>query len=328
MDAAGSRWQVRPVLAADQAAVRQLFLEAFGHEMTAAQYAWKYGSGPRQGRGDAYGVWEGDRLVAHYGGFPRRLCRGRTRIDAVQIGDVMVAPNRRGLLTRRGPFFHAATSYFSRQLAPAGGSAFAYGFPSKRHLDLGRRLGLYAGADRISAVSFRLDGAEPMPWRYATSRISALDPACAHAAALLAAKLAEDLAPLILVERSPSYLEFRYAGWGDYALHAVRHRLTRKILGFFVIRPTAPERWELLDLLARRRDLPLLLRAARSAAAAMGGTVLELWASAAPAAFLAELGGEVTTTDVEVAVSIWPDAAAAEETRGRFWLLSGDTDFR
>lgn len=326
MSPGDSRWRVRDMTPADQDAMRALFHESFGHEMPPEQFRWKYGDGA----GDGVGVWENDTLVAHYGGFGRLLWIGDTAVAAVQIGDVMVSPRSRGVLTRRGPFVQAATSYFERRLAPRGPAAFAFGFPSRRHLDLGRLLGIYDSADQVADVRWTLHDIAPPGCWYETRRLVRLEGAYVARTERLVAAMRRDLPDRVVGDRSASYLNYRYGGWGDYALYALLLRPLGLLVGLFAIRAPASAggECELLDVIGRLRHFPVLSRAAGAAARTLGAGTLHTWATTAPAAVFARCGATVEPTDVDIAVSTWPDPQAARGTQGRFWLLSGDTDFR
>jgi len=139
-----ARYVLREVGPADTAGVLALFSRAFGTVPPAGWHAWKYGSEGLQGR--AMGLWADDgRLVAHYAGFPRRMLWHGNPVEAIQIGDVMVAPEVRGLLSRRGPFFQVCSAFFDQWVGPGRSFALAFGFPSDRAIRLGMALGEAAG---------------------------------------------------------------------------------------------------------------------------------------------------------------------------------------
>src|SRR3954447_10889474 len=95
----GEVFQVRDLEPADRAALLVLHVRVFGGAVDEEWFRWKYVGG--QGLGT--GVWKDGELIAHCGGLPRTLWRGGARTGGIQIGDVMVAAEWRGLLTRRGP---------------------------------------------------------------------------------------------------------------------------------------------------------------------------------------------------------------------------------
>ncbi|HOF52620.1 MAG TPA: GNAT family N-acetyltransferase, partial [Rhodoferax sp.] len=112
LEIAGTVFTLRDVGPSDCTAVLGLHRRVFGSTVDAAWFDWKY----RHGGGEAVGLWQGNELVAHCGGTPRTvLHHGRPARD-LQIGDVMVAPEWRGVLRRRGPFYHVSERLYSSRL--------------------------------------------------------------------------------------------------------------------------------------------------------------------------------------------------------------------
>ena len=110
--------------------IRALFAQVFGHSMSDALWRWKYDAG----RGIATGTRdEQGRLLAHYGGTARALQVNGVAVSAVQLGDVMVAAQARGILSRRGPFATAATAFLQHHIGSPSAYALGFGFPNQRH---------------------------------------------------------------------------------------------------------------------------------------------------------------------------------------------------
>lgn len=166
---AGKPMTVRAVGPSDQAAVLQLHDAVFASGAKPDWYAWKYS--PAQGGGHAIGVWSDDRLIAHCGGLPRQLRAGSETVSGLQIGDVMVAPDWRGLMTRSSPFFHASNVLYSHWIGPNTDHAVGYGYPNHRHQRLAVKQGLAWDAGAILALQW--DGADQpgeQPGRHNTWR--------------------------------------------------------------------------------------------------------------------------------------------------------------
>jgi hypothetical protein len=348
---------------ADHGEIRALFAQVFGAPMSEALWRWKYD----EGRGAAAGVHAPDgppgALIAHYGGTRRELCLGREAIAGVQMGDVMVRTDARGILSRNGPFASVTRHFIAQQLGEAPRFAIGFGFPSGRHTRLGELLGLYRALGEIRELRWptgpmtglagwrwrlepvRLgkgagggeasvagDGAVPGPGRTA-SDIARLD---THWRAMRAA-----LPDWVLPRRDAAWCLHRYASHPHhrYRLNWLSCRLTRRTLGMLVVRPhdAAPgspagsASWEWMDWIGAPRHLPLALAAARAAAAAAGAGTLHGWFSAPLIERLIAAQGAAPT---QVAVCSWcvtlqrastvPDAIDT----ARWWLTSGDTDFR
>lgn len=150
------RWTVQPATAAEDAEVMALFTAVFGQPIALTQWQWKYADAPVRGmllRRNG-GVDHG-KAVAFFGGMPRSMVApdGAT-LHTVQNGDVMVLPSERGVFSRQGALHHVAASFFQQQVGPGKTYAFAYGFPNGRHFQLGIKLGLYASAGQLSALSW------------------------------------------------------------------------------------------------------------------------------------------------------------------------------
>jgi len=108
----------------DQPGLLALFSQAFGDQLPAERWDWKYQQAPTGG----IVVRQNEQYAAFFGGMPRTMVRGGKTISTVQIGDVMVAPAQRGTLSRTGPLFRSAAAYFDNmhQLYPE--ARFAFGF--------------------------------------------------------------------------------------------------------------------------------------------------------------------------------------------------------
>ncbi|MBK6295889.1 MAG: GNAT family N-acetyltransferase [Rhodoferax sp.] len=144
--------------------MRELFQVVFGTPMSDALWHWKYANG----RGVAMGVWNvQDELVAHYAGFPRQVLMFGKPVTAMQMGDVMVRPNERGTLSRKGPFFLATSAFLTRYVGYDQAALLGYGFPNDRHMQLGAKRGLYERNGKV--VNLRCSAQRSaLPWWLAT----------------------------------------------------------------------------------------------------------------------------------------------------------------
>ena len=94
------------------------------------------------------------RAIAFYGAMPRAIHLFGSPATVVQIGDVMVLPEERGILKRQGPFFLAATSFIERFIGYGKTYPFGFGFPSERAYRLAAHLGLYDKVGELKRVSW------------------------------------------------------------------------------------------------------------------------------------------------------------------------------
>lgn len=151
-----ARWSVHRATADDDVELLQLFEQVFGHGMPLSQWRWKYSASPVRGML----LRRADKAVAFFGGMPRSLQSPSGTVSAVQNGDVMVLPSQRGVFTRRGALYHAASAFFDQLVGPDKLYEFAFGFPSERHFKLGVKLGLYVDSGRLVELSWSAKPAE------------------------------------------------------------------------------------------------------------------------------------------------------------------------
>ena len=271
----------------ERAEVQGLFAQVFGGTMSDALWHWKYGDG----HGAATGVRDADgALLAHYGGTARTLSVGGTRVGAVQLGDVMVRADVRGILSRRGPFAMAARCFLEAHVGDGARWAQGFGFPNERAARLGERLGLYQRLGEVIELAWSGAGAPPVPWR--ATRTEALDPRDPRTPARLDAlwrRLQRDVPGLVLPVRDAAWWRHRFFAHpqpGRYRAWWVRSRWSRRLLGAVVLRPgaAAGDDWEWMDAVGGWRDAGRVLAAARRLAAQHGAPRLLGWFSAPLAA--------------------------------------------
>lgn len=320
---------VRPLDAGDREPVLALHRRVFGSAVDAAWYDWKYGAG--QGRGRAVGVWHGSALVAHCAGIPRALWHAGRPARGLQIGDVMVDPAWRGILTRRGPFFQACRRLYDDQLGTARAQQIGFGFPNQRHLRLAVMLGLSWDGGTVDALRWDTAGALPLPgWQWRWAAIDAADERLDADAdgAWQAMRRAAGTA-LTLGQRDAGYLRWRYLqrpDQGGYRLFRLRRPWSRQAQGIAVLRPAGTD-WQWLDWIGPPQLLPLAAQACRHQAAGGGGASLSAWLSPVVADRLAGSGVRQRETVAWVGIPC-ASALSAQEAAGlRLWFMGGDTDF-
>jgi len=315
------RWRLAEC--AEHRALAGLFHRAFNASLSEELWRWKYSDG----RGMSIVAFRRDVLVAHYGGVRRRArCFGDT-MDTVQICDVMVDPLERAVMTKRGVMFLTSATFFELQLAVRHQGALAYGFPSRVHMRLGELTSLYGEADRM--VELHWGSASPGP-RMRT-RVCVLKPDCnSHidAALRLWTEMASDLADAILIARDLSYLRYRYMEHPehDYDVLLVTQRFSRRALGIFVTRQH-DDSVELLDIVAPLKNVVCLIDQARRLASRWGKPNLYCWITQSFARMLETADADRRDPDISVAIATWLNDVDLNRLRGRFWLMSGDTDF-
>jgi hypothetical protein len=306
----------------DERALLALFSRAFGQEMPAERWRWKY-------RGlDCLGtlVRRNSRVVAFYGGMPRNVRLHGDSVTAVQIGDVMVDPSERGMPRRRSPFFFATSRFAEDLLGPGRPYAFAFGFPSERHARLGERLGLYARVDEILEANWTA-----LPARFGVlyrTRPLALDElACVDE---LWTSMADDLRDTVIGTRDSSYVRRRFLEHPTlrYLMLLVRQRFSRQPVGLVVLRDHGEPGVELVDAIAPVAALPTLVTVARRVAGRLRRHRVFGWMTPRAAQSFKASEPALAPAGIPVPTMIWKAAPELDKLRGHWWLLGGDADSR
>ncbi len=332
-------WHVVDIALPQRDEVLALFAQVFGGAMAPDLWHWKYGDG----RGLATGTRSDDgRLLAHYGGTARTLLVARQPMAGVQLGDVMVAQDVRGILSRRGPFATAARGFLERHVGSEGGAACGFGFPNDRHARLGEALGLYQTVGSIWQVQWpalpkaRHLGARAR-WRFAPvdwSRADTPERLNALWAALLAAPLAQHC---VLPQRDAAWWRHRFGNHPEapYRCFWVRQRWSNQLLGALALRPPAQAGgpWELLDWLAPPDRMGSMVAAARSLCQRQGASGMMAWLSEPLAKRLMACHGLADGQSSPACAACVTSRRAASLANPQtpalwWWLTGGDTDFR
>ena len=319
------QWRVRLLEKKQMPEMLDLFKNTFHHDMTPALWRWKYGSNASR----EIGVWRKNRLIAHYGGIGRRILFFGQPQTAVQIGDVMVDANERGTLTRKGPFFLMAATFLERYIGYNKPYLVGFGFPNERAMKVAERLGLYAEIDQMVEFSWT-----SLPkWPRIKTRLHPIDRAdderMAAAAEECWQKMAEDLRSALVGIRDWSYLQHRYLNHPTqrYQLMLVKNRFGGRARGILVLRHDVHDS-EIVDIIAPLSEIPLLILHARRLAGISGRHRLFCRITENFAACFAAAGGTKQALDIRIPASIWDAAPSVDSLRNRWWLMSGDTDFR
>lgn len=333
------RFTLRDLTTQDGEPLQALHRLVFGPEADAAWAAWKYGQAAGQGHGLGCGVWHGDDLIAHCGGLPRTLWRTGQPVMGIQIGDVMVAPQWRGLLTRRGPFFHASQAFYQRQVGAQQTHQIAYGFPSERHLRLAVTLKLLWDGGPIHALTWHTTPATapqhpttwPGRWRELDPAQNGFDDTVTRAWAAMQAGSRD----LTLGQRDAAYLRWRYAlrppaipaqAAPRYRFFALQSGWPWHAGGVAVLSlQGAQAQW--LDWVGPPQQLALAAKACRWQAAQAGAGSMHLWASPLVAQHLQATGVDTSSITAWLGIPQASVIAPPDFPAMHWWLMGGDTDF-
>lgn len=353
-----ARWWVTKTTQGDFVTFDALFQESFGQAMHESVWRWKYAPG----RGQGLFVWSASGAVAHYGGLTRAVHCFGDPVLALQPVDVLVRPRERGVLTRKGPMFLAAATLFDAEVGLQATHRLIYGFPTKRHMALGHRLGLFVPSERIAELVWSAqDAASPGDERLIG--LNDLDPVAFEAMVMPCWQaMAADYADKIIAVRDAHWLRYRYLEHPErrYRILAVVDGRQDRPVGVLVLR-TEGERCELLDLVGATSAMPRLVDVARRIAAHEGAAMLYAWITEpfiadlagaaamspatlthaqrlAPALTVARsgdpvpgkqaLGVQTRMLDIYNGICTRVPVFPPEQVMGRWWLMSGDSDFR
>ncbi len=332
---------LRDVVPGDAANVVVLHTQVFGPEVDASWFTWKYGQDWAQGLGQAMGVWHAGELIAYCGGVPRTLWRQGQSVHGLQIGDVMVHPQWRGILTRRGPFFHVSKAFYDSRLGSAPNHPFqlGFGFPSERHLRLAVLLGLLQDAGVVESLhwtvaqqpSFRL------PWLWHWQELQPSDTRFDSAVNAAWSSMLAQSEGLTLGQRDAAYVRWRFVdrpeaigalagGSARYRFFELRRPWSNSPAGVAVLNlKQSGVHW--LDWVGATRLMPLACTACKLEAARIGATELIAWASPAAVLQLAHSSIDRREACAGLGMPTSSDLNPEDVPDLGWWLMGGDTDF-
>lgn len=330
LEIAGQRFTLRDTMPEDRAGVLALHHQVFGSAVDERWFDWKYVAG----RGEGVGLWSGARLVAFCGGTPRQvLCQGDCA-RFLQIGDVMVSPEWRGVFTRKSPFYYVSERFYRSRLGQEGDFLAGFGFPNQRHLRLAVKSGLSHDAGEVGGMQWLLNRTTPWTWSDLLWRSEALDP---HSLSFdsVVDRCWERMRPNCTDGwtgvRDAEYVRWRFIDRPDksYRFLALRRPWKREPEGIAVLAQpvAAAEALPWLDWVGPRDLLFQAWTMGMRQAHSDGSTGLTTWASPAVAHWLAATRPALVGTVAGVGVPTASAFAASEVASANAWWTGGDTDF-
>jgi hypothetical protein len=317
------RWSLAWVRSTDTSASwLDLFKVCFGHEMSQAHWDWKYSGHDLAG----VGVFSSSTLVGFYGCLPRQVLNRGVACHALQIGDVMVHPSERGVLTRQGPFYLSCTTLLEQLMGFDRPYLLGFGFPNQKALKLATRQGLYESVDQIAETHWPVNriGAD---WRIRSQPVFLSDETAVNACW---ADMAQAMTGSILGVRDWAFVTRRYMQHPSvqYTLLKVKSRFSGKALGIVVLRDRAEDGLELIDLIGKPSNFPQLIRSALRQAYLLGRQRVFAWCTLSHQHLLQGWNGVTTPIDVWIPANVWSEGPTIESLKNQWWLMGGDTDFR
>ncbi|PSJ17241.1 GNAT family N-acetyltransferase [Nitrosomonas supralitoralis] len=319
------QWRLHLLKADQQHEMFDLFEKTFHHPMTPAVWQWKYGSHSNLGMG----VWRKDKLIAHYGGLARNILFFGQPQTAVQIADVMVDANERGILTKRGPFFLMTATFLEHYIGYGKPFLIGFGFPNERHMKIAERHGLYGEVGKMVEISWSPLSKFPH-WRTRLTPVTALDDG--HVTQIVNdcwQQMARDLQTAVVGVRDCAYVIHRYLNHPaqHYQVVLIKNRFGGRARGVLILRHDE-HGCEIVDIIAPLIEIPLLVLHARRLAGISGHRRVFCRITENFAACFAIAGGTQQMLDIRIPASTWDAAPSIDSLRNHWWLMSGDTDFR
>lgn len=317
------RWRLTDLKADGYKDFADLFLVVFGHPIGQALWRWKYADG----RGCAIAAWRGSHLIAHYGGNLRQVLAFGQPVSALQVCDAMVAPGERGIMTKTGAMFQVTAAFLELYQGLAG-IPLAFGFPNRRAMRLGERLGLYAEVGSLCELRWPSLSTRPR----LSSRLSFIqgnEESERYTLGNLWKAMARDLSDGVVGVRDWPFLQHRYLRHPErhYCLVLVRRRVTGTALGLLVLH-REEEAVALTDLVAPLKNIPMLLVHARRLTRLWGLSFLYCWITRQHVTRFATQDTKLRDIDVSIPTNVWVHQPfVPEQLRDCWWLTMGDTDF-
>lgn len=316
------RWQVRAMQPSDQVEIRQLFEQVFEHPLSAEMWQWKYD----EGRGRATLAWRDGELVAHYGGMLRSVQYFGELHRSVQIGDVMVAQQERGIFTRRGVFYHTAATFPELWVGYGMTALIGYGFPTAQAMRVAEKQGLYAEVGHM--LQLHWPAKQHRALLNSKLRPLAQDQNAPAIVNRLWAQMGKDLREYIVNVRDWAFVQQRYLQHPhkSYEFLLVMRRFSDLPLGLIIVEKRADHLF-LIDYIGPSKNLQLCLLQLQRQAQSWGFPCIYGWISNGCADFFRNPDSSEQVLDLRIPTSIHSPGPAAETVRDRWWLMAGDTDF-
>jgi hypothetical protein len=265
-----SRWQVEDAGPEHLAQIQTLFKTAFKTDMSAEQWHWKYDDG----RGFGMIVRQANEVVAYFGGMERRVLFKGNPVTAIQSGDVLVARQHCGTLSKKGPFFLAAAAFQDRYLGDDRPYLLSYGFPHERNMRPAERLGLYTQGSTPVDIACQAKGSQALqaePFDFESHR---------HQEAIqrLWLDMASDFSDRAIDVRDIDYLRYRHLDHPvlSYHRHLVSNAIGQDLIGLLVTRQIE-DRLILVDVVSTKRNIRHLISFGRNLAAELNWRELFGW---------------------------------------------------
>ena len=315
------RWRTMDASSQHEDDLLALFEDSFGHKRSIEEWRWKY----KLSQSPGTVVYEENKAVAFNGAMPRPGYWNGKSLNLVHIGDSMVEPKSRGILTRRGPFYLSAHHFHANYVGPDKSFPLTFGFPNARHAKLGIKQKLYCQMDTVvqarwPAVAITDASLHNRP--YTDQDTEVID--------ILWAKMLNDCDQGVICSRDSHWITHRYCEKPDhnYQLYLVHQAETQQCLGLIVLKSHGNDGVELLDIVAPKANSNEMIVAAQDMCAQLQQQWLFGWFTPCALTWYAATQPIEESTPVIIAGSAVNDIEYSLSSANQWWLMGGDTDFR
>jgi len=321
----GGPMQFGPLPPGSEEIIRPLFKEVFGDEISSAMLSWKYGAG----RGESWvGLDHEEQVQIHCGLFFRQTFVGGRQQKVAQLVDLMASPRTHGGISRkRSPFYLLIRSLLETVATVDNLGAWAFGFPSARAMRLGEHLGVFRMIDQMYELTF---APQPPGYRgYRCNRLAELSGDNGRTLQRLWEQMAADLQAGIVGIRDPEYLRWRYLQHPEkqYELYLVQSPWVRRPIGGLVMHREGKV-VELMEIIAPLRHISRIVQTAREWLYNNTGQQLKLWLASNHIGLLADQAASVEPLEFRIMANPMTPIEELQRFDRRWWLTSGDTDYR
>lgn len=314
-----SKWRVSELTDGDVPEICELFRQVFGTDLSPEHWNWKYVNGSGVGmvvRDDK------NQIAAYYGGVERRILdQGRPALT-LQCCDTMVAESQRGTLSKKGPYFLAATSLLEAYVGFNRPYLFGFGFPNKRVMRLGEHLGVQASIGNVVQIEWESAGQNEL----AGEVFDINNPEHGLLIDLFWQELSASMHHKIITVRDKAYIQYRFLDHPFYDYQLVIVRDLDKAVGLLVFR-IENQRLLVLDTIASPNNFSRIMNYSRDIAQKMELRGVYGWVTEADINLFADDEMTITDIDVRIPTSICTDGPTVVELMNKWYLTAGDTDF-
>lgn len=317
-------WTSHPAYVEDDEQVRTLFEQVFKHSMSEPQWQWKYANSPLRG---ILLRKHGAQVVAFFGGMSRSFVYRGHHYRGVQNGDVMVHPSQRGVFSRRGALYQVSAEFFGHYVGPQAQQPkydFAFGFPNRRHFDLGIKLGLYESAGHMMELCWQPDSPH-WHWGWYSQNLTLGSMPLIDA---LWTQMPKSWPDLFIPVRDSVRWAYRYLHRPEtsYTLLLVRSRWTHRPLAALALRQHS-EHIEWLDYVGHAHHIHCAIQAAQEFAFVHGRKKLTALVHNCVAQVFAIANDSIQPSPICVPVNASGIIGSQKPWINSLWLMGGDSDF-